>query len=160
MQIAKHKVVTIDYKLTDGSGNVIESSQGGDAFSYVHGMGATIPALETAMEGKSPGDTLTVSLSPEHAYGERNESLVQVVPRERFETDNDLTVGMRFQTSAEEEPRVVTVMKIDHDGITVDGNHPLAGATLNFAIAIVEVRDATDDEINHGHVHDPETHDH
>ncbi len=157
MEISKHKVVTISYTLTDDGGAVIESSKGSGPFSYIHGVGATIPGLEDALEGKSTGDTLTVSIPPEQAYGERNESLVQIVPRARFETSKDLEVGMRFQTSAEAGAPVVTVIQVDGDEITIDGNHPLAGTTLVFAVAVVDVRDATSEEISHGHIHGTDT---
>lgn len=158
MQVAKHKVVTIDYTLTDGKGAVIGTSQGGEPFSYIHGTGSIIPGLEHALEGKSPGDTVAVSIPPEEAYGERDESLMVVIPRDRFEAAGGVEVGMQFETVAETGRRVVTVVKVEGDEVTVDANHPLAGATLNFDVTVVDVRDATSVELSHGHVHGSGTH--
>ncbi|MFQ5994097.1 MAG: peptidylprolyl isomerase [Acidiferrobacterales bacterium] len=157
MQVNKDKVVTIDYTLEDNNGTVIDSSEGGDPFSYIHGIGAAIPGLEAALEGKSIGEELAVSLTPGQAYGERDESLVQVIAKDRFEAEGELEVGMQFRASTNAgETRVVTITKIDDDDVTVDGNHPLAGVTLNFAVAVRGVRDATEEELAHGHVHGPE----
>ena len=157
MQIGKDKVVTIDYTLEDNDGTVIDSSEGGDPFSYIHGVGGAIPGLEAALEGKSAGDELSVSLTPDQAYGERDETLVQVIAKDRFETEGELEVGMQFRASTNAgETRVVTITKVDHDDITVDGNHPLAGVTLNFAVVVRHVRDATEEELAHGHVHHPQ----
>ncbi|MFQ6024225.1 MAG: peptidylprolyl isomerase [Acidiferrobacterales bacterium] len=148
MQITKDKIVTFDYTLKDESGSVIESSRDSDPFSYIHGGNSVIPGLEAALEGKSTGEELTVSLAPAEASGERDESLLQIVPRAQFETNKNLEVGMRFQAStAEGKTRVVTIVKIDNDDITVDTNHPFAGRTVIFVIAIREVRDATRDEL-------------
>jgi FKBP-type peptidyl-prolyl cis-trans isomerase SlyD len=155
MEVAKHRVVSIDYVLRDSDGNIIDSSRSADAFSYVHGIGATLPALEGALEGKSAGDKLTLSLSPGRAYGERDESLVRVVPRNRFDVDGDIEVGMRFNAAADSGTSAVTVVRVEGDEVTVDGNHPLAGVTLNFAVTVVGVREATDEELAHGHVHGP-----
>ena len=156
MEINTHKVVTIDYTLRDHEGVVIESSEGSQPFSYIHGTGSIIRGLEAALEGKSPGDEVSVSVAPEDAYGRRDESLVQVLQRERFETRQQPEVGMQFQaTTAGGDRRVVTISKVEGDSITVDANHPLAGVTLVFAIIVRGVRDATREELAHGHVHDP-----
>ena len=160
MQIKRNTVVTIDYTLHDNEGSLIESSEGHDPYRYIHGIGATIPGLEAALEGKQAGEELKVSLPPEQAYGERDEDLVQSVPRERFKFGGELAAGMQFRASTETGTRVVTVTKIDGEDVTVDGNHPLAGATLTFAVTVREVRDASTEELEHGHVHGPGAHGH
>ncbi len=153
MQITRHKVVTIDYKLQDQSGSLIESSEGRDPYCYIHGIGSTIPGLEAALEGKSTGAELKVELPPEQAYGERDEALVQVVSRDNFKAVDDLQPGMQFHAASEGGARIVTVTGIEGDDVTVDGNHPLAGATLKFEVTVRDVRDASAEELAHGHVH-------
>lgn len=161
MRIAKHTVATIDYTLTDNDKNVIDTSEGGEPLSYIHGTGSIIPGLEDALTGKSPGDALRVSVPPAQGYGERDDSLLKVVPKDRFETD-DIEVGMQFHTSSDNGHQVITVVDIEGDKITVDGNHPLAGVTLNFDVKVVGVRQATQEELDHGHAHggDGHAHDH
>lgn len=161
MQIAAQKVVTIDYTLTDDKGNVIDSSRGGTPLAYIHGIGNIIPGLESALEGKHAGDALKVSVPPQDGYGERDESMMQAVPRQMFETPDEIQVGMQFHTMTENgHPMVVTVIETSPETITVDANHPLAGQTLNFDVTVVEIRDATAEELEHGHVHGPGGHQH
>ena len=160
MQIAENAVVTIDYTLKDDEGNVIDSSSDGK-FAYLHGAYNIIPGLEKALAGKSAGDELSVSVSPAEGYGERNDAMVQAVPREMFEEGTTPEVGMQFHAeSPEGETIVVTVVGVADDTITVDGKHPLAGVNLNFDVKIVDVRPATEEEIAHGHVHGPQGHAH
>ena len=160
MQISANMVVSIDYTLTDDQGTVIDSSEGRGPLAYLHGMNNIIPGLENALEGKSKGDSLQVKVSPEEGYGERSEELTQAIPKQMFEGNDDIQVGMQFQTMTEQGPHVVTVTQIDDDTITVDGNHPLAGENLNFDVTVVDIREATAEELDHGHVHGPEGHDH
>ncbi|MBI5612273.1 MAG: peptidylprolyl isomerase [Gammaproteobacteria bacterium] len=160
MQIAKHKVVSINYTLTDQADTVLDSSEGGDLLVYIHGVGHIIPGLENALAGKAAGDTLKVTVPPEQAYGLRNEALKQTVPRDRFEPDMDIEAGMRFHAPTEDGVEIVTVTMVDGDSVTVDANHPLAGMTLNFSVEVVEVRDASAEELSHGHVHGPGGHHH
>lgn len=160
MQIAKHKVVTIEYTLTDAEGEVVDTSDGREPFSYIQGTSSVIPGLESALEGRSTGDTLSVSIAPEDGYGPRQDALMAKVPRDRFESAGNLEVGMQFQTQGESGIQVVTIVGLDEETVTVDANHPLAGATLNFDISVVDVRDANADELSHGHVHGPEGHEH
>jgi FKBP-type peptidyl-prolyl cis-trans isomerase SlyD len=159
MQISKHKVVTMDYTLTDDQGTVIDSSQGRDPLAYIQGVGNIIPGLEQALEGKTSGEALSVTISPEDAYGERDETLLRAVPRNLFDVD-DLQVGMQFQTQSEAGMEIVTIVGVTDDDVTIDANHPLAGVTLNFDVTVVDVRDATEDELSHGHVHGPGGHEH
>ncbi|HKK05550.1 MAG TPA: peptidylprolyl isomerase [Gammaproteobacteria bacterium] len=160
MQVAKHKVVTIDYTLTDDQGTVIDSSKGAEPLAYIQGVGSIIPGLENALEGKSTGDNVQVSIPPEEGYGERQDALLQAVPRDRFDVEGDIEVGMRFQTMSEQGAQVVTVAAVDDENVTIDANHPLAGETLNFDVTVVDVRDASAEELDHGHAHGPGGHDH
>ncbi len=153
MIIADQKVVSIHYKLTNDDGLVIQESSGGEPLSYVHGAGNIIPGLESALAGKSTGDKLSVSVDPDEGYGARNDALVQELPREVFEGVEDIQEGMQFQAHSEQGTHVITVTKVEGERITVDGNHPLAGQTLNFEVEVENVRDATAEEIAHGHVH-------
>lgn len=160
MQISKHKAVAIEYTLTNDSGEVIDTSEGQDPLSYLHGAGNLISGLEQALEGKSAGDALQVTISPEDAYGQRIDELVQIVPRDRFEGADELEVGMRFHASSDHGETLVTITDVSDDEVTVDGNHPLAGETLHFEVKIVDVRDASEEEVEHGHIHGPGGHDH
>jgi FKBP-type peptidyl-prolyl cis-trans isomerase SlyD len=153
MRIEAQKVVTLNYTLTDNDGNVIDQSSNG-SFVYLHGANNIIPGLENALEGKAAGDELKVSVEPAEAYGERDASKQQQVPREMFPQDVDIEPGMQFQAQGPNgESIVVTVAKVEDDNIIVDGNHPLAGVKLNFAVEVVGVRDASAEELEHGHVH-------
>jgi len=156
MQIAEQKVVTLNYTLTDDEGKVLDQSQDG-SFAYLHGANNIIPGLENALSGKAAGDNLDVSVSPEEGYGERNDALTQVVNREMFPADNPVEVGMQFHAASPDgRSVVVTVVGIEGDEVTIDGNHPLAGANLNFSVEVVGVREASEEELEHGHVHSAE----
>ncbi|HEV7164255.1 MAG TPA: peptidylprolyl isomerase [Gammaproteobacteria bacterium] len=159
MRIAKHSVVSIDYTLTDADGTVLDSSKGQEPLTYIHGTGGIVVGLEEALEGKEKGASLKVSVPPEKGYGKRDDNLSQKVPRSMFDVE-DLSPGMRFHAEAEHGSHVVTITAVDDDNVTVDANHPLAGATLNFDITVMDVRAATPDELAHGHVHGPHGHDH
>ena len=160
MQIADKMVVTIDYTLKDDNGTVLDSSTEGN-FAYLHGAHNIIPGLENALSGKLAGDEVEVSVSPAEGYGERNDSMIQSVPRDMFDSEQEIQVGMQFHAqSPEGEMIVVTVTDVADDDITVDGNHPLAGVNLNFGVKVVDVREASQEEIEHGHVHGPGGHQH
>ena len=161
MFIARNKVVRFDYTLTDDAANVLDTSEGGEPLSYLHGAGNIIPGLEAALEGKRAGESLKVRVPAADAYGERDDQLVQNVPREMFEDGDAIHVGMQFHSGDDDgDTRIVTVISTDADNVTVDGNHPLAGVPLNFAVTIVEVRDASAEELAHGHVHGAGGHHH
>lgn len=160
MQIEKHTVVAIDYTLKDDEGTVIDSSDGREPLAYLHGVGSIIPGLEKELEGKSVGDALEVSIPPAEGYGERKEELLQEVDRAQFGDVEDLAPGMQFQVNAETGPLVVTVTDVNEKVVTIDGNHPLAGVNLNFAVTVKEVREATDEEKEHGHAHGEGGHQH
>ncbi len=152
--IGDNSVVRMHYTLTNSDGEVLDSSSGGEPLAYLHGAGNIIPGLERELTGKVAGDSLTVVVAPEDGYGEVNEGLFQVVPREAFQGIDTIEPGMNFQAQGEGgQVQSIVVAKVDGDEITVDANHPLAGVQLHFAVEIVEVRDASDEEIAHGHVH-------
>ncbi len=160
MVISKGKVVSIHYTLKNGSGEVLDSSSGGEPLAYLHGVGNLIPGLEQALDGHEVGERLDVSVAPEDGYGARHDELVQEVPRSAFGDVEGLEPGMRFRAQGPQGEQVVTVTAVSEEQVTVDGNHPLAGETLEFAVEISEVRDATAEETEHGHVHGPEGHEH
>lgn len=160
MRVARNTVVTIDYTLKNDQGTLIDSSSGAEPFAYIHGTGYIIPGLEKALEGKTAGDSLQVDIPPQQGYGERDESLVQVIPLDTFESPESVREGMQFQMPTEHGMKVVTAVEVDDEGVTVDGNHPLAGVHLNFDVTIVEVREASDEELSHGHVHGTGGHHH
>ena len=154
MQIEKNKVVSIHYTLTDNAGKVIDSSDGRDPLLYIQGIGNIIPGLEEALEGKSKADKLDVTVSPDKGYGNRDERMVQSIPRSNIDGIEDIQIGMQLQAqSPDGQMSLLTVTKVEDETVTVDGNHPLAGETLNFAVEIVDIRDATKDELAHGHAH-------
>ncbi len=160
MVIARDKVVIIHYTLTNEAGETLDSSSGGDPLAYLQGHGNIIPGLEKALEGRQPGDKLSVRVEPAEGYGVRDEALVQQVPRRQF-GGTDVRPGMQFHAQTTQgHTRVVTVKRIQGDMVTVDGNHPLAGEALHFEVEITDVRDATHEELEHGHVHGPGGHHH
>ena len=160
MQIADQKVVVLHYTLTDNEGKLIDKSEDG-SFAYLHGARNIIPGLEDALAGRAAGDELKVSISPEEGYGHRDENMLQEVPKSMFEDDSQIAVGSQFHAQGPNgEMLVVTVMEVNDDNVVVDGNHPLAGVELNFDVMVVEVRDASEEEIAHGHVHGPGGHHH
>jgi len=160
MQIEKHAVVTLAYTLKDANDRIIDQSDDG-SFCYLHGASNIIPGLENALTGKAAGDELTVSVPPEEGYGVHDAGKTQAVPREMFPVEEEIVAGMQFHAQGPDGHQlVVTVVKVEDDRVTVDGNHPLAGVQLNFDVKVLEVREATGEEITHGHVHGPDGHHH
>ena len=160
MRIDKNRVVTLHYTLRDEQGTVLDSSEGRAPLTYLHGKGNIIPGLEQALAGKEAGEKLDVSVAPEQAYGTRDERLVQILPRSRLPEGTQVAPGMQLRAESPKGPRLVSVVKVERDFVTVDGNHPLAGRTLNFSVEVAEVRKATHEEVSHGHVHGPGGHHH
>ena len=153
MQIEANKVVTLNYTLKDDDGNLIDQSSDG-SFKYLHGAGNIIPGLESALAGKSEGDQLSVTVPPEQAYGVRDESRIESVPRNMFPSDIEIQPGQEFHAQGPEGQVIsIVVVAVEGDTVKVDGNHPLAGQSLNFDVQVVGVRDATAEELEHGHVH-------
>ncbi len=160
MKIGKNAAVSIDYILTDGEGELIDRSEAGSPLVYLHGTGQILPALEQLLEGKSIGDKISPTLSPSEGYGIPSEDLVRHVPKSEFSEVSDLAVGMHFQVDSKNGPVVFEVMEITGDKVVLDGNHPLAGKELHFEIEVKAIREASKDEIAHGHVHGPGGHHH
>ncbi len=160
MQIAQNSVVAFHYTLTNDTGEVLDSSEGREPLTYLHGAGNIIPGLEKELEGRQAGDTLNAVVAPGEGYGEQQDQLVQEVPRDAFQGVEGIEPGMQFQAQTQGGPLMVTVTKVEGDTVTVDGNHPLAGQTLNFAVEIASVREASEEEIEHGHVHGEGGHQH
>jgi FKBP-type peptidyl-prolyl cis-trans isomerase SlyD len=160
MTVSRNRVVSIEYTLTGEDGSVLDTSRGDEPISYVHGSGTLVDALEAAMEGKGPADTVTLTLPPEQAYGVRDDSVVFTLPRAQFGAGEEPEIGMQIMLQGDGDGRVVTVVAMDENEVTVDGNHPLAGLTLTFDVEIVDVREATAEEIEHGHAHGPGDHHH
>lgn len=161
MTIAENRVGTVHYTLKNTKGEVLDTSAGQEPLSYIQGIGEIVPGLEAALEGKKAGDKISVTLTPEDAYGDWDEELVEVVPREDFDFEGDIALDQEFHFEDEEGVHhMVRVTKIEGDEITIDGNHPLAGQALHFDVEVVGVREATEEELEHGHVHDAEGHHH
>ena len=160
MKIAEKHVVTLNYTLKDNDDNIIDKSEDG-SFCYLHGASNIIPGLENALTGKASGDELSVSVDPEEGYGPRDDARIQEVPRDAFPPEPVIEPGMQFNAEGPDGQAVmVTIAKVEGDSVTVDGNHPLAGVTLNFDVSIADVREASAEELEHGHVHGPGGHQH
>ncbi len=152
--IGDNVVVSIDYTLTDTEGGVIDSSEGNEPLSYLHGAGNIIPGLESALHGKTSGASLQVTVPPAEAYGEVHPELIEVVPLSAFQGVEQVEPGMAFEAQGSDgSARRIVVSKVEGDQVTVDANHPLAGMALTFDVTVVDVRTASDEEIAHGHVH-------
>jgi FKBP-type peptidyl-prolyl cis-trans isomerase SlyD len=160
MKITKNKVVGIHYTLTDGLGNTLDSSDGRDPLYYLHGNGNLIPGLEREMENKQKDDDFKVTIQPEDAYGKRNDEMVYEIERSNFPDPKNVELGMTFTSHSEEGNINLMVVKIEGDNVTLDANHPLAGQELTFDVKVVDVRDASHEELDHGHVHGSDGHHH
>lgn len=162
MKITQNKVGLIHYKLTDADGVTIDSSEGRDPLAYIQGIGNLIPGLEQELEGKAAGDKFTTVVAPEHAYGKRDNALVQIVPKSGFNgADDELQEGMQVQVETDQQGMAIAVVtKIEDENVTLDLNHPLADMDLHFDVEVVEVRDATQEELDHGHAHGVGGHEH
>jgi len=156
MEIKDGTVVAMDYALKDDEGTLIDQSQPGQPLAYLHGHKNIIPGLESALEGKAAGDSVEVRVAPGEGYGEKNPALEQVVPLDRFQGVENIQPGMQFQANTDQGPISVRVTKVEGDEVTVDGNHPLAGKHLNFNVTVQDVREATEEEKAHGHIHQEE----
>ncbi len=153
--IQKGQVVALIYTLTDPDGEELDRSDAGEPFSYLHGYGQIVSGLEKAVETMKVGDKKTVVVEPEEGYGERDESLQMTIKRSAFPGDATLEKGMQFEASltGDSPARIFTITDIKGETVNIDGNHPLAGETLHFEIEVAEIREATDEEKSHGHVH-------
>jgi len=160
MQIEQNSVVTLHYTLKDNDGKIIDQSDD-DSFLYLHGAMNIIPGLENVLAGKSAGDELSVKVSPEEGYGVKEDDRIQEVPKEMFDNADEIQAGVQFHAQGPDGGAVVvTVVEVKDEAVVIDGNHALAGVELNFEVKIVDVREASEEEIEHGHVHGPHGHQH
>lgn len=161
MQITKNSVVSFHYTLNDADGKLLDTSAGREAFAYIQGHSMIVPGLERQLDGKKAGDSLKAVVPANEGYGELDPNLVHKVPADRF-GDQKVEVGMQFQAGNEEgsEMGVFTVISVEDGMVALNGNHPLAGVTLHFTVDITEVREATAEELAHGHVHGEGGHHH
>ena len=154
LAIENNRVVSMHYKLTDNSGNVLDSSEGAEPLNYLHGAGNLIPGLEKALAGREQGDSLQVVVEPADAYGDVRPEMIQAVDRSAFQGVETVEPGMTFQAQGPDgATQRIVVTGVEGDSVTIDANHPLAGVQLHFDVQVVGVREATDEEIAHGHVH-------
>lgn len=153
MKIEKNVVVSIAYQVKLEDGIVVDQSTAEAPLEYLHGHNNLITGLERELEGKVAGDKFSATVAPEDAYGEHSDELVQRVPAEVFQGVDEIEVGMRFLADTDQGPIPVEITEVDGDEVVVDGNHMLAGHTLTFDVEVVALREATDDEIAHGHIH-------
>jgi FKBP-type peptidyl-prolyl cis-trans isomerase SlyD len=161
MTIENEKVVTLHYHMTTAEGQVIESSRGGTPLTYLHGTGTLLASLEHALTGLDVGATTTVELAPAEAYGEHDATKIETLPRAAFARVPNLAVGMLLEgQNPNGQTFTVHVVDIREETVVIDANHPLAGETLTFAIEVLAIRDATADELTHGHVHEEGEHQH
>ena len=159
--IGKNSVVTLHYTLTDDAGKVLDSSDGSKPMMYLHGSGQIVPGLEKALAGKTEGDALKVRVEPAEAYGEVIPNGIKTIERAAFEGVDVVEVGMAFEAQAPDgSSQHIMVTKVEGDNVTIDINHPLAGVALNFDVKIENVRDATKEELEHGHTHEGDGHSH
>jgi FKBP-type peptidyl-prolyl cis-trans isomerase SlyD len=160
MKIENKKAVAMHYTLTNAGGEELDSSKGKEPLHYLHGFGNIIPGLEEELVGKEKGDKISVSVPPEKGYGVRNDQNMLQVKKDQFEGVDDIKAGMEVQTQGEHGLQMFVVTKVFGDTVILDGNHPLAGETLNFDVEVMDVREATEEELEHGHVHGPGGHHH
>lgn len=160
MQIGPNSVVSIHYELSNDAGEILDASAEGEPLVYLHGAQNIIPGLEKELAGKKVGDALKVKVQPEDGYGVKQAELIQQVPRNAFPDSDKLEVGMRFTAESDNGHISVVITELSDSTATVDGNHPLAGVVLNFDVSIADIRQASDEEIAHGHVHMPGHHHH
>jgi FKBP-type peptidyl-prolyl cis-trans isomerase SlyD len=160
MKATAGMVVTMHYTLTDDRGEVLDSSRGSEPLAYLHGASNIIPGLERALEGTAAGHKANVTVAPAEGYGEKNPEAVFEAPREHFPPDLELKPGVRVSADGPNGPISFLVVSVNDQTATLDGNHPLAGQTLHFDVEIVNVRAATEEEKEHGHVHGEGGHHH
>lgn len=152
--ITKNKIVTLSYSLKNSDGEEMSRADSKEPFSYLHGSSQIVPGLEKAMDGMKVGDKKEVKLSPEEGYGEEIADLKVFIQRSQFPEDMQLAPGQQFSADVSGTQRVFTVKEVQDEQVLVDGNHPLAGKTLHFSVEVIGIRDATQEELDHGHSHD------
>ena len=156
--IKKHSVVTLDYELKDESGELLDSSKTSGPMIYIQGSEDILQAIEDAVEGLAIGNSASAKIKPELAYGEYDEKKLATAPKSAFDDFDEIFPGMQIQEDTAEGPLLVTIKDIINDEVLVDANHPLAGQTLFFELAVKDVREASKEELDHGHVHSGHSH--
>lgn len=154
MSLTKNQVASVAYTLTV-DGQIMDQADKEAPMTFIHGIGGMIPGFEKALEGKQIGDSFSLTVEPNEAYGERNDDLTQEVSREMFAgvPDDQLVAGAQFQAETDAGVEVITIAAVDGDNVKIDANHPLAGKTLSFDVEMLAIREATTEELEHGHVH-------
>ncbi len=160
MQIQKNSVVSFHYRLKEEGGEIFEDSHEGSPVLYLHGHKSMLPGLESALDGKEAGASFDVTVAPEQGYGLRKEGQSQRIPKKHILTKGKLKPGMMVQVNTKEGPYEAVVIKVGLKNVDIDGNHPLAGKTLVFSVELIEVREATEEELTHGHAHGKGGHEH
>jgi len=161
MKITTDKVALLEFDLTSDAGEVLDTSKGRQPLAYIHGKGGILPGLEKALDGRSVGESFKVRIAAEEAYGKYVDGMEQRVPRDQFPAEMELLVGMQLQAKGPDgKVHPVMITELGDAEVVLDANHPLAGVPLNFSIEIKEVRDATEEELGHGHVHGEGGHQH
>lgn len=161
MKIAENSVVSIEYTVTDRDGTVLDTSHGQEPLTYIQGQGQIVAGLEKTLAGRAKGDSFKVEVPPSEGYGERDDDRILQVPRKELPKGMKPTVGMQiFAESPEGQTVPLWITDVGETEVTLDGNHPLSGMQLFFAVEVKEVRTATKEELQHGHVHGPGGHHH
>ena len=157
MKITKYKIVSLAYTLKNDDGEILDTADQNNPFLYMHGVGGIIKGLENALNDKSIDDSFNLIVAPDEAYGERDDKLTESVPRNMFEgiPDEELVAGAQFHAQTGQGTQVITIAEIEGDTVKIDANHSLAGETLHFAVSVLDIREATEEEIAHGHPHSP-----
>ena len=158
--ITAGQVVTIHYILRNADGDIVDQSEADFPLSYLHGANTIVPGLEAALEGKQVGDEIDVVIDAEDGYGEKLDDMLIELPRSEFGTDEELEVGMEFEMEVEGHDEIATIVELNDTTVIADFNHPLAGETLHFSVSILDIRNATEDEMAHGHAHGEGGHSH
>lgn len=157
MKIGSSKVASLGYTLKNDDGEILDKADESNPFLYLHGAGGIIKGLENALADKKVDDSFSVIIAPEDAYGERDDKMIETVPRNMFEgiEDENMVAGAQFHAETPNGVQVITIASVNGDTVNIDANHPLAGETLHFDVAVLDIRDATEEEIAHGHPHAP-----
>lgn len=153
MKIEESKVVVLDFILSDEDGNILEDTKEVGPFAYIQGIGDFIPKIEEILEGKTEGFQSKIIVSPEEGYGQYDEELISEMLKDDFSEFDDIYEGLDFQAETDEGLMEFVIKSIEDDVVLVDGNHPFAGKNLTFDLKVTEVRDASEEELEHGHVH-------
>ncbi|MGB1017808.1 MAG: FKBP-type peptidyl-prolyl cis-trans isomerase [Chitinophagales bacterium] len=160
MNITENAVVQMHYKLTNKEGMLLDSSEGREPLTYMHGKQMLIPGLENQLNGKEVGNKFVAEVPAAEAYGQKSDEMIHLVPKENFKGDGELKPGLQIQIDTNQGQQMAIITKVEGNDVTIDMNHPLAGMDLSFDVEIVDIREATKEEIEHGHVHGPGGHQH